>query len=171
MGGVDGRALKTGDRLALGSPTLDPPAGVRDSTTRDTAGGARVRVLPGPQDEYFTASAFDVLERARFFVSTQSDRMGYRLQGDRIPGAGDREMISDATFAGAIQVPASGEPILLMADRQTTGGYPQIATVITADLPLAAQLAPGDWIEFAICSHAEALAALRGQEGGRHALG
>jgi len=73
-------------------------------------------------------------------------------------------MISDATFVGAIQIPASGEPILLMSDRQTTGGYPQIATVITADLPLAGQLAPGDWVEFARCTRAEAIAALRDQE-------
>ena len=80
-------------------------------------------------------------------------------------------MISDATFPGGIQVPASGEPILLMADRQTTGGYPQIATVITADLPLAGQLAPGDWIEFRICTHAEAVAALVGQEGKLLAIG
>ncbi len=84
--------------------------------------------------------------------------MGYRLTGPRYPaGHPTGEMISDATFTGAIQVPPSGEPILLMADRQTTGGYPQIATVITADLPLAGQLAPGDWIEFEICSRAERL--------------
>jgi antagonist of KipI len=79
-------------------------------------------------------------------------------------------MISDATFVGAIQVPASGEPILLMSDRQTTGGYPQMATVIAADLPLAGQLAPGDWVEFARCTRTEAIAALRDQEamfGGR----
>jgi antagonist of KipI len=73
-------------------------------------------------------------------------------------------MISDATFIGGIQIPPSGEPILLMADRQTTGGYPQIATVITADLPLAGQLAPGDWIEFALCTRLEAIAALKEQE-------
>ena len=73
-------------------------------------------------------------------------------------------MISDATFIGAIQVPPSGDPILLMADRQTTGGYPQIATVITADLPLAGQLAPGDWVEFQLCTRAEAIAALAAQE-------
>jgi antagonist of KipI len=73
-------------------------------------------------------------------------------------------MISDATFTGSLQVPASGAPILLMADRQTAGGYPQIATVITADLPLAAQLAPGDWLEFQICSRAEAITALIAQE-------
>jgi antagonist of KipI len=73
-------------------------------------------------------------------------------------------MISDAAFTGGIQVPASGEPILLMVDRQTTGGYPQLAVVITADIPLAAQLAPGDWIEFRVCSRSEALSALVAQE-------
>jgi antagonist of KipI len=73
-------------------------------------------------------------------------------------------MISDATFVGAIQIPPSGEPIVLMADRQTTGGYPQIATIITADLPVAGQLAPGDWIEFTACSREEALAALQEQD-------
>ena len=71
-------------------------------------------------------------------------------------------MISDATFVGGIQIPPSGEPIVLMADRQTTGGYPQIATVITADLPLAGQLSPGDWIEFACATRQEALVALEG---------
>jgi antagonist of KipI len=73
-------------------------------------------------------------------------------------------MISDAAFTGGIQIPPSGDPILLMADRQTTGGYPQIATVITADLPRAGQLAPGDWIEFALCTRVEAIAALTEQE-------
>ena len=73
-------------------------------------------------------------------------------------------MISDATFPGAIQVPPSGEPILLMADRQTTGGYPQVAIVIAADLPIAGQLAPGDWIEFDVCSREEARQALVARE-------
>jgi KipI family sensor histidine kinase inhibitor len=171
MGGVDGRPLKAGDRLPLGPSTLDPSVSEGDSATGHPGGGARVRVLPGPQNDQFPEAAFDALQRARFFVSTRSDRMGYRLEGERILGSVGRDMISDATFAGAIQVPASGEPILLMADRQTTGGYPQIAVVITADLPRAAQLAPGDWIEFTICSHAEALAALRTQQSGGHALG
>ena len=86
--------------------------------------------------------------------------MGFRLTGDRRIARLEREMISDATFAGAVQVPASGQPILLMADRQTTGGYPQIAVVIAADLPLAGQLVPGDWVEFELCSRAHALEAL-----------
>jgi antagonist of KipI len=92
--------------------------------------------------------------------------MGYRLRGaEPLPReAGD--MVSDATCEGGLQVPPSGQPILLMADRQVTGGYPIIATVITADLPVVGQLAPGDWIEFDTCTRADALAALAGIEGG-----
>jgi allophanate hydrolase subunit 2 len=120
--------------------------------------------MPGPQLDFFPDDALEMLARARFTVSPQSNRMGYRLAGTPIPRLPDREMISDAAFTGAIQVPGSGEPILLMADRQTTGGYPQLAIVITADLPLAAQLAPGDWVEFSVCTRAEALSALVAQE-------
>ena len=87
--------------------------------------------------------------------------MGYRLDGPRLELTSGADILSDATPIGSVQVPASGHPILLMADRQTTGGYPKIATVITADLPLAGQLAPGDWIEFEPCSRTTALDALR----------
>ena len=90
--------------------------------------------------------------------------MGYRLDGLRLEYAAPLSMLSDATPMGSLQVPPSGWPILLMADRQTTGGYPKIATVITADLPIAGQLAPGDWIEFEACSRAAALDALRRRE-------
>jgi antagonist of KipI len=126
--------------------------------------------MPGPQLDDFPAEAFDVLQRSRFMVTSQSDRMGYRLVGGTIPRVEGREMISDVTFAGALQVPPSGDPILLMSDRQTSGGYPQIATVITADLPLAGQLAPGDWIEFEICTRHQAMSALIAQEGAILAL-
>jgi len=126
--------------------------------------------MRGPQNYQFEESALDWLAGTRFTVSPQSDRMGYRLVpgSSRIPIPESRipagSMISDAAFTGGIQIPPSGDPILLMADRQTTGGYPQIATVITADLPLAGQLAPGDWIEFALCTRVEAIAALTEQE-------
>jgi antagonist of KipI len=169
LGGLDGRALMAGDRLPLGPPTGVRPlrtiAHVKGSdASAAITGGARVRVLPGPQDDFFSEAAFTLLERTRFIVTPQSNRMGYRLSGVTLPRISKREMISDAAFVGGIQVPASGEPILLMSDRQTTGGYPQMATVITADLPLAGQLAPGDWVEFARCTRAEAIAALRDQE-------
>jgi antagonist of KipI len=90
--------------------------------------------------------------------------MGFRLQGPQLTHARGADIISDATPLGVLQVPASGQPILLMADRQTTGGYPKIATVITADIPVVGQLGPGDTIRFAVCTAREALAALIAEE-------
>lgn len=165
MGGFRGRPLTAGDRLPLTPHSAVSVERRMPSMPRLPSGGARLRVLPGPQDDFFDAAALERLQHTRFVVSSQSNRMAYRLTGGLIPRAADREMISDATFFGGIQVPPSGEPILLMADRQTTGGYPQIATVITADLPVAGQLAPGDWIEFSVCTRREAVAALIAQEG------
>jgi antagonist of KipI len=163
MGPFEGRALRSGDRLPVGSS--DQRHGhasfAAPEPARLPAGGAVVRVMRGPQDEYFTTRAFDTLFSARFAISTQSNRMGYRLEGPALQHKGKADILSDATPIGTMQVPASGQPILLMADRQTTGGYPKIATVITADLPLAGQLAPGDWIEFKPATRAEALDALR----------
>ena len=171
LGGLEGRALAAGDRLPLGSALA--PDGPRAALPRLDApgGGVRLRILPGPQDDFFPEAALDVLERGRYTVTPQSNRMGYRLTGPHLPRLEGREMISDAAFTGGIQVPPSGEPILLMHDRQTTGGYPQIATVITADLPLAGQLAPGDWVEFERCSRADAIIALTAQEATLRALG
>jgi KipI family sensor histidine kinase inhibitor len=164
LGGLDGRALAAGDCLPLGSPIVTRVSRTIGQQVIRHHGGARLRVLPGPQDDFFTPPAFALLERTRFIVTPHSNRMGYRLSGGVLPRVPNREMISDAVFVGAIQVPASGEPLLLMSDRQTTGGYPQMAIVITADLPLAGQLAPGDWVEFSLCTRAEAIAALRDQE-------
>jgi KipI family sensor histidine kinase inhibitor len=163
LGGLDGRALVAGDRLPLGPSAEGAPA-TSIAPFKAWRDGVRLRILPGPQETFFSEPAYTMLERTRFVVTPQSNRMGYRLSGARVPRMTNSEMISDATFVGAIQVPPSGEPILLMSDRQTTGGYPQMATVITADLPLAGQLAPGDWVEFARCTRDEAIAALRDQE-------
>jgi KipI family sensor histidine kinase inhibitor len=171
LGGVAGRALVSGDRLPLGPPSRPERVRRLVDPAPMPRGGARLRVLPGPHQDFFPDHAFAHLQRTRFIVTPRSDRMGYRLEGARVPRLDGREMISDAAFIGGIQVPSSGEPILLMADRQTTGGYPQIATVITADLPLAGQLAPGDWIEFDICSRRDALTALVAQEGRLLAIG
>jgi allophanate hydrolase subunit 2 len=155
-------ALTAGEVIALNAAT-NRRARSRPLARRLPTGGARLRVLAGPQDDQLPPTCLDALLRGRFTVSPQSNRIGYRLAGATISST-TGEMISDATFAGGIQVTPSGEPILLMADRQTTGGYPQVATVITADLPVAAQLAPGDWIEFVTCSRREAVAALAAQE-------
>jgi len=170
LGGRDGRTVAPGDRLPLGDERGISPWRVMSTPARSVSGGAKVRVIPGPQQDYFPPAALDALQGTRFTVTSQSDRMGYRLTGATIPHLDGREMISDATFAGALQVPPSGDPILLMSDRQTSGGYPQIATVITADLPLAGQLAPGDWIEFEICTRHQAMSALIAQEGAILAL-
>jgi antagonist of KipI len=90
--------------------------------------------------------------------------MGFRLEGPRLTHARGADIISDATPLGVMQVPASGQPILLMADRQTTGGYPKIATVIAADIAIAGQLGPADFISFVVCTPREAMAALIAQE-------
>ena len=163
LGPFGGRALKIGDVL----PVAGGPAATRRAAGRPLLlprGGARLRVMSGPHDESFTNRARQTLSEARYTVTPDSNRMGYRLDGPRLERVPEPEMLSDATPAGSLQVPASGCPILLMADRQTTGGYPKIATVITADLPVAGQLAPGDWIEFELCSRTAAGDALRRRE-------
>jgi antagonist of KipI len=173
MGGLDGRSLEAGDRLPLGDPRsrsgLDSPGKVgvlrRSAGIRAVPDGhARLRVLPGPQDDYFGDEALRALQAGTYAVGQHSDRMGFRLEGAPLKHSRGADVISDATPMGALQVPASGLPILLMADRQTTGGYAKIATVITADLDLAGQLGPGDTISFVVCSRAEAMAALIARE-------
>jgi len=165
MGGIDGRALRALDRLPLGPATGVPSAaGQRAAIVPLPDRHARVRVRPGPQVEYFSSDALDVLQSAPYVIGQNSDRMGFRLEGPRLAHARGADIISDATPLGVLQVPASGQPILLMADRQTTGGYPMIATVISADLPIAGQLGPGDEVSFATCSLQEAMAALIVQE-------
>ena len=163
LGPFGGRALKIGDVLPVGpqGPPLRRHAG---RPLLLPHGGARLRIMAGPHDAHFTERARQTLTTTRYTVTPDSNRMGYRLDGARLERIAGPDLLSDATPAGSLQVPPSGCPILLMADRQTTGGYPKIATVITADLPIAGQLAPGDWIEFDLCSRAAALEALRRRE-------
>lgn len=166
LGGFEGRALRAGDRLPLGEQprfqrTIAPPT---ERLVDLPSGIARVRVLPGPQLDHFSPEALDVLQSAPYVIGQNSDRMGFRLEGPRLTHARGADIISDATPLGVLQVPASGQPLLLMADRQTSGGYPKIATVITADLPIAGQLGPGDKIAFVVCSQREALTAMIAQE-------
>ncbi|HEY7449697.1 MAG TPA: biotin-dependent carboxyltransferase family protein [Vicinamibacterales bacterium] len=160
LGGLDGRALQVGDRLPIGE-TLTEEDLAFPIAVRLPEDGARVRVLPGPHLHRFPPRSWETLRSSRYVLSPKSDRMGYRLEGQPLPQGSDEELISGATVAGALQVPASGLPILLMADRATTGGYPILAVVISADLPLVGQLVPGDWIEFISCTRDEALEALR----------
>jgi biotin-dependent carboxylase-like uncharacterized protein len=166
MGGHEGRALRAGDRLTLGSSAAGASSlHALESPVVPLADGATtLRVLPGPQDDFFTAHALDALQSAPYIVGGNSDRMGFRLDGPRLAHARGADIISDATPLGVLQVPASGLPILLMADRQTTGGYPKIATVISADMSAAGQLGPGDAVSFVACTPRDAMAALIAQE-------
>jgi antagonist of KipI len=165
MGGIEGRALRARDRLPLGPRTGAPTAaGQRAPIVPLPDRHARARVRTGPQVEYFSNDALDVLQSAPYVIAQNSDRMGFRLDGPRLTHVRGADIISDSTPLGVLQVPASGQPILLMADRQTTGGYPKIATVISADIPVLGQLGPGDTITFAVCTPREALSALIAQE-------
>jgi antagonist of KipI len=168
LGGIDGRPLRAGDVLPLTDSTraaAGPPASEpRPSVVPIPDRAARLRVVAGPQHDLFSSDALDVLQSAPYAISSTSDRMGFRLEGPKLTHARGADIISDATPLGVLQVPASGQPILLMADRQTSGGYPKLATVISADMSVAGQLGPGDAITFEVCSLREAMAALIAQE-------
>jgi biotin-dependent carboxylase-like uncharacterized protein len=164
MGGHEGRALVAGDRIPIESHHPPRPLRKTAGLMLPSKGRALLRVMPGPQAEWFQADALKKIAGVSFRISPQSNRMGYRLQGPPLPRLRDGELISEPLGIGAIQVPSAGEPILLMADRQTAGGYPKIGYVISADLPLAGQLAPGDFIEFHLCARQEAVAALIARE-------
>ena len=161
LGGVAGRPLCGGDRLRVGQRAGPRVRRVQPAVPFTLPrGGATVRVMLGPDEGRFGPRAIQVFGQARFTLGTESNRMGYRLRGPSLELARTAALLSSATPAGTVQVPPSGQPILLMADRQTTGGYATIATVISADLPVAGQLAPGDWIAFEACECREAVAAL-----------
>jgi antagonist of KipI len=162
-GGHAGRALKSGDRLPIGSQTSRLPAAAAVRRKRQLPdGGCKLRVVAGPHVDRIGRSALEQLTTTRYALSPQSDRIGYRLDGPRIAPRSGTELISGPLPNGCVQIVPSGQPILLMADHATSGGYPIVAVVISADLPDAGQLAPGDWIEFEECSCEVALAALRG---------
>lgn len=164
MGGLAGRALVAGDVVPVFDQEASRPLRKAQGLTLPSKGRALLRVMPGPQADWFDADAMKTIAGVSFRISPQSNRMGYRLQGPPLARSRDGELISEPLGIGAIQVPSAGEPILLMADRQTAGGYPKIGYVISADLPLAGQLAPGDFIEFHLCSAQEAVAALIARE-------
>ena len=157
--------LRPGDRLPLGAPTEPPPGGA--SAGGAPAGGAAsasgaapvlqaagaaatIRVIPGPRDDWFAAGALGLLCGSDYTVTPASDRTGLRLDGPALPRARRDELPSEGLVTGALQVPPSGRPILLLADHPVTGGYPVIAVVATADIGLAAQLRPGSRVRFTV---------------------
>ena len=149
IGGLDGRALRRGDFVPLAIAHASERAELRLPLPLTPTGDQPIRVVFGPQQEYFTEEAVAAFLLAEFRISQSADRMGMRLDGPRLQHRGGWDIVSDAITTGAIQVPGSGQPILLLADHQTTGGYPKIATVISADLPVVGRRRPGDRLRFA----------------------
>lgn len=160
LGGFDGRALRTGDGLPLRRSQAEDRE-ERRLPFLDLAPPARFRVVLGPQDDYFSEQGKRTLLESTFTVSAASDRMGMRLQGAALEHCKSYNIVSDGIAPGSIQVPGNGLPIVLLADRQTTGGYPKIATVIAADLPPLGRLAPGAKVAFEAVSIDAAEAAHR----------
>lgn len=150
LGGIDGRALAAGMRLALAD--TDAWGSDRVLTSPPEVDTRPIRIVAGPQADHFSAAKRDVLVGNDYRVTAEADRMGIRLEGERLEHLGAAEIVSDATVPGSIQVPGAGQPIVLLADAQTAGGYPKIATVITADLGRMAALRPGQTLRFAVVS-------------------
>jgi biotin-dependent carboxylase-like uncharacterized protein len=141
FGGHQGRALRAGDRLAVGSDRGAPRPVATDSTSGDEA--PTVRVVLGPQDDHFAPATIERFLGAQWSVATTSDRAACRLAGPRLEHAGPSEIASEGMVPGSIQVPPDGQPIVMLADGPTTGGYPKIATVVSGDLGRLAQSLPG----------------------------
>lgn len=158
LGGYQGRALRSGDNLvvntALTASNLD---GLQDQLWHikvylpailGLLPRASVRAMRGPQTQLFTEASVNSLFTEGYRISTDSERMGYRLSGPELRLCTPVQLLSEATSFGSIQVPADGNPIILMADRQTTGGYAKIAHIATTDLPVVAQAMPGETLKF-----------------------
>lgn len=190
FGGLDGRALRAGDHLPLGEPTATgqrlrewlrerlipyPPLPTQPAWTaaRWTPGPALcpsprprpvVRAIPGPEYEQFSPASQRAFWQQVFTITPAADRMGCRLQGPALTRLTQAELLSSAVTFGTVQVPAGGQPIVLLADHQTTGGYPRIAQVISADFSALAQAAPGQPLRFQQVSLDEAQALYLAQE-------
>jgi len=158
LGGFAGRAIAKGDELQLAAPSQYLPLAAREPAQRfwPQREHQPLRVVLGPQQDYFDDSQVERFLSESFQVSGQSDRMGYRMTGPAITHLKGFNIVSDAISTGSVQIPGSGHPIIAMHDRQTTGGYPKIATVIRADLARLGQLKPGDWMSFALVTVDEA---------------
>ncbi len=172
IGGHNGKALQNDDELSVGkhselsrqiSEVL--ASELKENTFTEmqwtissdfivsSVSKPHVRVMKGRQYDWFTTESQMKLFTEHFEVTAQSDRMGYRLKGPELSLQNEQEMLSEAVSFGTIQVPSEGNPIVLLADRQTTGGYPKIGQIATVDLSIMAQLKPGDKVQFVEVSH------------------
>jgi antagonist of KipI len=169
IGGLQGRPLKAGNRLAVGKQVagsdLKLPLGL--GVILPLMREASVRVTLSLQSDWFDHGALERFQLQAFTVTDESNRSGLRLHGEPILPANQGELLTEGVALGAIQVPPDGQPIILFVDQQTTGGYPKIANVIAADLPRIGQLRPRDPVRFQVVTIADAVEWLRRQE---HAL-
>lgn len=157
IGGLEGRALRKGDKIPYAPCGQDKQAFADWHVPTDLWWKKeKVRVLKGPEVNRFDSEQLDKFTSEPYTISPQSDRMGYRLQGTLLKSQDATELVSEPVTFGTIQIPSGGEPIVLMADRQTTGGYPRIGQVIQVDLPILAQKKPGDRVQFEFVSLEEA---------------
>lgn len=170
LGGVEGRQLQAGDRLPIGPsvPPMESAVGVGIPFDRRPpyTDEPTIRVIWGPHADRFTDDGKKSFVTGGYEITQSSNRMGYRLEGPRIEHTRGPDIISCGIPLGGIQVPGIGQPIILMADHQTTGGYTMIATVIQADIPLVAQCLPGNRLSFRAVGLAEAREALWTQRQG-----
>lgn len=181
IGGFQGRPLQRGDKLEIGSPSKEPSQYVGKlipieyvpkyviNADNDII---TLRVIMGPQDDYFSKKGVQNFLNSTYIITAESDRMGYRLEGERVEHISKNrtQIISDGIPLGAVQIPGDGMPIVMLADGQTTGGYPKIATVCTVDLPLVSQCKPGDKVHFLEITQDEAISLLKEQEDKLHKL-
>ncbi|MBJ8030617.1 biotin-dependent carboxyltransferase family protein [Bacillus cereus group sp. N21] len=171
IGGLEGRALKKGDLFQIGTPSkfatcmikklmdedrIETRWGICNHVLPKYSRSPIIRVIPGFEWDQFKSESLESFFTKEYKVSNYADRMGYRFEGEKLKRIEQSEILSSAVTFGTIQVPSGGHPIILMADRQTTGGYPLIGNVISVDLPILAQLKPGDYVTFAKTSITEA---------------
>ena len=165
IGGFEGRALCAGDRLSSGQAY--PQILKRRLPSQyipEYRNQSELRVIMGPQDDHFTEEGIRTFLGSEYTISTKADRMGYRLEGPPIEHKAGADIISDGIPLGAVQVPGDRLPIVVLADRQTTGGYTKIATVITVDINKLAQAKPGDKVKFTQIREEEAYQSLKEYE-------
>lgn len=165
IGGWHGRKLEKGDVLPLRAPGTEPKALENRALAPEFRGRSEytLRVVMGPQDDAFTPGGVSAFLSGGYTVTPEFDRMGCRMEGPEIEHAGSADILSDGIAFGAVQVPDSGQPIVMLADRQTTGGYTKIANVISADFRILGQLKSGDRVRFEKVSLAAAQEALLAQ--------
>jgi len=158
LGGFKGRKLQEGDEIPVDTSNSKAEAGkyVSPGYIPRYSKNNVVRVVLGPQDDHFPPESIETFLNSKYKITAEADRMGYRLEGPKLTHVKGPDIISDGIVFGSVQVPGHGSPIVMMADRQTTGGYTKIATVIWADLPTMAQMGPGDTVCFQSVSIEEA---------------